>query len=155
MKASKLLSIIKKNLENYPIDYLRNKITDPRYKDPLTKKLAKYNTNIYDEIFTKEITDDFEIKDSVIKNMKKDIGYYFDTYAGGDEENKRFSENISLYLALIAHKPLHPFSMDKNDDVYYLDNKYYCKGRVKYIKDKNSLCRYCVCKNVSFSEMFF
>ena len=41
MKASKLLELIRKDLESYPIDYLRNKVTDPRYRDPLTKKLAK------------------------------------------------------------------------------------------------------------------
>jgi uncharacterized protein (UPF0305 family) len=154
MKASKLLSLIKKNLENYPIDYLRNKVTDPRYKDPLTKKLAEYNTGVYDEIFALELGDDFEIKDGIIRNMKNDIGYYFDTYAGGDEETKRFTESISLYLALIAKKPLHPFSDDKKDDVYCFENEYYCKGRMKYIHDKKSLCRYCVCRNVSFSEMF-
>ena len=155
MKASKLLSMIKKNLEDYPIDYLKNKIIDPRYKDPLVKKLAKYNSEVYDEIFSLEIGDDFEIKDSVIKKMKNDIGYYFDTYTGGDEQNKRFTESISLYLALIAKKPLHPYSEDKKDDVYTSYGAYYCKGRVKYIHDKNSLCRYCVCRNVSFSEMFF
>ena len=96
MKASKLLSMIKKDLESYPIDYLRNKVTDPRYKDPLTKKLAKYNSEVYDEIFALEIADDFEIKDGVIKNMRADIGFYFERYAGGDDETKRFTENISL-----------------------------------------------------------
>ena len=155
MKASKLLSMIRKDLENYPIDYLRNKITDPRYKDPLTKKLAKYNTGVYDEIFSTEIKDDFEIKDGVIKKIRSDIGFYFDRYAGGDDQTKRFTENISLYLALIAKKPLHPFSEDKSDDVYYFDGDYYCKGRMKYIHDPKSLCRYCVCKNVGFSGMFY
>ena len=155
MKASKLLSMIRKDLENYPIDYLRNKVTDPRYRDPLTKQLAKYNSSVYDEIFSTEITDDFEIKDNVIKNMRSDIGFYFDRYAGGDDENKRFTESISLYLALIAKKPLHPFSEDKSDDVYYFDGAYYCKGRMKYIHDKKSLCRYCVCKNVGFNGMFY
>ena len=116
MKASKLLSMIKKDLESYPIDYLRNKVTDPRYKDPLTKKLAKYNSEVYDEIFALEIADDFEIKDGVIKNMRADIGFYFERYAGGDDETKRFTENISLYLALIAKKPMHPFSEDKGDE---------------------------------------
>ena len=125
MKASKLLKLIRENLKDYPIEYLKNKVTDERYKDPLTKKLAKYNSAAYDEIYQKDIVDDFEINDSVIKNIKKDIGYYFDIY--GDEQDKQF---------------------------YYLNGKYYCKGRVKYIKDKNSLCRYCVCKNVGFSGMF-
>ena len=141
MKASKLLSMIKKDLESYPIDYLRNKVTDPRYKDPLTKKLAKYNSEVYDEIFALEIADDFEIKDGVIKNMRADIGFYFERYAGGDDETKRFTENISLYLALIAKKPMHPFSD--------------CKPRMTAIHDERSLCRYCVCKNVGFSGMFY
>ena len=154
MKASKLLKIIRKDLKNYPIDYLRNKVTDPRYIDPLTKKLAKYNSSVYDDIYGMEIIEDFEIKDSVIKNIRSDIGIYFDRYSAGDDENKRFTENISLYLALIAKRPLHPYSEDKKDDVYFFNGDYYCKGRMKYIHDERSLCRYCVCKNISFSGLF-
>lgn len=154
MKASKLLKIIQKNLENYPIDYLRNKVTDERYRDPLTKKLAKYNTSAYDEIYDTVIADDFEIKDDLIKNIKSDIGFYFDRYAPGDEETREFTKYISLYLALIAKKPLHPYSEDKKDDVYFFNGDFYCKGRMKYIHDKKSLCRYCVCKNVGFSGLF-
>lgn len=154
MKASKLLKIIRKNLENYPIDYLKNKATDDRYKDPLTKKLAEYNSSVYDDIYGKDIPEDFEVNDSVIKNIQKDIGYYFDRYAPGDEENREFTKNITLYLALISKKPIHPYSEDKKDDVYYFNNEYYCKGRMKYIHDKNSLCRYCICKNVGFSGLF-
>ena len=155
MKASKLLSLIRKDLENYPIDYLKNKVTDPRYKDPLTKKLAKYNSAVYDEIYSTEIADDFEIDDGVIKNMRADIGFYFHRYAGGDDENKRFTENISLYLALIVKRPLHPFSEDKSDEVYYFDGEYYCRPRMTSIHDEKSLCRYCVCRNVGFSGMFY
>lgn len=154
MKASKLLKIIQKNLENYPIDYLRNKVTDERYKDPLTKKLAKYNTSVYDEIYDTVISDDFEIKDSIIKNIQADIGFYFDRYAPGDSETREFTKNISLYLALIAKRPLHPYSENKKDDVYFFNGDFYCKGRAKYIHDERSLCRYCVCRNVSFSGMF-
>ena len=71
MKASKLLKLIRENLKDYPIEYLKNKVTDERYKDPLTKELAKYNSAAYDEIYQKDIVDDFEINDSVIKNIKK------------------------------------------------------------------------------------
>ena len=53
MKASKLLNEIRENLKDYPIDYLKNKVTDDRYKDPLTKSLAKYNSGVYDEIYEK------------------------------------------------------------------------------------------------------
>ena len=154
MKASKLLKIIRQNLKDYPIDYLRNKAVDDRYKDPLVKKLAKYNSNVYDEIYALDIQDDFEIKDSIIKNIQSDIGFYFDRYAPGDEETREFTKYISLYLVLIAKKPLHPFSENNRDDVYFFNGDYYCKGRARYIHDKKSLCRYCICKNVSFSGMF-
>lgn len=39
MKATELLEEIRENLKDYPIEYLRNKVTDDRYKDPLTKVL--------------------------------------------------------------------------------------------------------------------
>lgn len=154
MKASKLLKIIQTELKDYPIEYLRNKATDDRYKDPLVKQLAKYNSEVYDEIYEFKINDDFEIKNSVINKIKGDINYYFDRYAGGDIETREFTKYISLYLALIAKKPLHPYTDNKKDDVYKLDDAFYCKGRMKYINDKKSLCRYCVCNNVSYMELF-
>ena len=110
MKASKLLKEIKEELKDYPIDYLKNKVTDDRYKDPLTKQLAKYNSGIYDEIYSLDLIDDFKIDNKTIRNIKNDINFYFNTYAGGDIENREFTKYISLYLALIAKKPLHPFS---------------------------------------------
>ena len=154
MKASKLLKIIRENLKDYDIEYLRNKAVDDRYKDPLTKKLAKYNSSVYDDIYGTDILDDFDISDNIIKNIQKDIGFYFDRYAPGDEETREFTKNISLYLALIAEKPLHPYSEDKKEEVYEFNGDFYCKGRIKYIHDKYSLCRYCVCKNVGFAGMF-
>ena len=154
MKASKLLKIIRENLKDYDIEYLKNKAVDDRYKDPLTKKLAKYNSSVYDDIYGTDILDDFDISDNMIKNIQKDIGFYFDRYAPGDEETREFTKNISLYLALIAEKPLHPYSEDKKEEVYEFNGDFYCKGRIKYIHDKYSLCRYCVCKNVGFAGMF-
>lgn len=154
MRATELLEIIRNELKDYPIEYLRNKATDERYKDPLVKKLAKYNSEVYDEIYSSEPEKDFEIKDGVITKFKADIDYYFETYAGGDIETREFTKYISLYLALIAKRPLHPFSDDKKDEVYRLDDSYYCKGRIKYINDKNSLCRYCVCQNAGYFGLF-
>ena len=154
MKASQLLEIIKEDIKDYPIEYLRNKVTDDRYKDPLTKKLAKYNSNVYADIYETVILDDFDIKDKVIENMRQDIKFYFDNYSGGEDEHSLFAENISLHLALIAKKPLHPYGEDKKEEIYFSNDSYYCKGRMKYIHDKKSLCRYCVCKNVGFMDLF-
>lgn len=154
MKASKLLEEIREKLKDYPIDYLKNKVTDDRYKDPLTKQLAKYNSGIYDEIYEFELVDDFKINRKLVQNIKNDINFYFDTYAGGDIENREFTKYISLYLALIAKKPLHPFSENKKEDVYVSDGTYYCKNKIKFLNDRNSLCKYCPCQKVIFSDLF-
>lgn len=106
MRATELLEIIRDELKDYPIEYLRNKATDERYTDPLVKKLAKYNSEVYDEIYSSEPKKDFEIKDGVITKFKADIDYYFETYAGGDIETREFTKYLSLYLALIAKRPL-------------------------------------------------
>lgn len=155
MKASKLLKEIRENLKDYPIDYLKNKVTDERYIDPLTKSLAKYNSGVYDEIYEKKLDEDFKIKDGVIQKIKGDVNFYFDKYVPGDNETKEFTKYITLYLALIVKKPLHPYGDDpKKDEVYFKDNNYYCKGRPMFIKQNKSLCKYCICKNPPFAYLF-
>ena len=155
MKATELLEEIRENLKDYPIEYLRNKVTDDRYKDPLTKSLAKYNSEAWDEIFTLDITDDYDIKDGVVENLKSDIDYYFERYAGGDEETREFTKYISLYLALMAKRPLHPVGESPAKDQVFLENgEYKCKNRIMSIRDENSMCRYCVCKNAGYSFGF-
>jgi uncharacterized protein (UPF0305 family) len=154
MKATELLKDIREKLKDYPINYLKNKVTDERYRDPLTKKLAKYNSSVYDDIYETEIIDDFEIKDNLIQNITDDLNFYFDIYGPGDEENQNFTRGITLYLALIAKRPLHPYGESKKDEIYYSDGKYYCKNRAKYIHDEKTLCRYCACKNVNYFDMF-
>lgn len=155
MKAMELLGEIRENLKDYPIDYLRNKVTDDRYKDVTVKKLAKYNSDTWDEIFSLDIDEDYDIKDGVVNNIKDDIDFYFDNYAGGDIETREFTKYISLYLALIGKKPLHPFGdHPSKDDVFLENGEYKCRGRIVYIKDEKSLCRYCVCKNAGYSFGF-
>jgi len=141
MKANNLLEEIKTNIKDCNIDYLKNKVTDDRYKDPLTKSLAKYNSEAYDEIFQLEISEDFD--------------YYFSRYNPHDEENQNLTRNLSLYFALISKKPLHPFGLNtKKDDVYKYNDNYFCKGKSKYIKEHKSLCRYCICKKAPFEHLF-
>ena len=155
MKASELLAEIRENLKDYPIEYLRNKVTDDRYRDPLTKSLAKYNSEAWDEIFSLDIDEDYDIKDAVVKNIKDDIDFYFNTYAGGDIETREFTKYISLYLALMAKRPLHPVGDNPAKDfVFFQNGEYKCKNRIMSIRDEKSLCRYCVCKNAGYSFGF-
>ena len=156
MKASELILYIRENLKDYPIEYLKNKAQDDRYPDSITKRLAIYNSSIYDEIFDKEIEDDFDIKDSLVKKIEDYVNYYFSIYDPYDDENRDLTRNLCLYLSLIAKKPLHPFGNNPNkDNVYLLNEEYFCKDRTKYLKDENSLCRYCVCKKAGLTFGFF
>lgn len=50
MKSSELILYIKENIKNYPIEYLKKKVQDDRYPDSIRKRLAIYNSSIYDEI---------------------------------------------------------------------------------------------------------
>lgn len=154
MKASSLLEEIRESIKDYNIDYLKNKAVDERYRDLLVRELARYNSETYDEIYDTELDDDFEIDDAEIKKLKDDIDFYFSKYNPHDEENKNLTKHISLYLAFIAKKPLHPYGDSKKSDVFEKDYVFYCKGRANYIKEKNSLCRYCCCKNMPFNLMF-
>lgn len=155
MKATDLLEKIRENLKDYPIDYLKRKATDDRYPDSITKRLAIYNSSIYDGIYEKNIEEDYEIKDSVIKNMEDDVDYYFSVYDPGDIETRDFTRELSLYLVLIAKKPLHPFGDNSaKDDIFLENGEFKCKNRIIHIKDERSLCRYCVCKNAGYSFGF-
>lgn len=154
MKKSELLKDIRENLKDFNIEYVRNKVTDERYRDPLTKKLAKHNSDAYDEIFETEIIDDDEIPDERIAGLKSDIDYYFGEYNPHDEENQKLTKYICLYLSFISKKPLHPFGDSPKDDVYQMGGEYFCKGKANYIKDRNSLCKYCCTRVAPFNHFF-
>ena len=72
-----------------------------------------------------------------------------------DSITKRLAIYNSLYLVLIAKKPLHPFGDNPTKyDVFLENGEYKCKNRIIHIKDERSLCRYCVCKNAGYSFGF-
>lgn len=155
MQARELLGKIRENLKDYPIDYLKRKAIGDRYPDSITKRLAIYNSSIYDEIYENDIEEDYEIRDSVIKNIEDDVNYYFSIYDSGDIETRDFTRELSLYLVLISKKPLHPYGNDPLKDNVFLENdEFKCKNRIIHIKDERSLCRYCICKNAGYSFGF-
>ncbi len=149
MRALSLLKEIREKIKDYNIDYLKNKAIDERYNDPIIRELARYNSEIYDEIYNIELSEDFKINDSKIQKLKNDIDLYFSKYNFHDEENQNLIKYISLYLVFIALKPLHPYGYSKKFNVFLKNNVFYCKGRTNFIKEENSLCKYCCCKKYS------
>ena len=113
--------------------------------------MSKYNLENFNEAINSSFEGlDEEVDEKRLKDFQKGIDYYFSLYAPDDEEFKDFIKAISIYLTFIAKKPLHPpgivFSNGKR--VYKKENTYYCTGKNIFMKDKLSLCKYCVCRQV-------
>ena len=146
MKASELLLKLKKCMEKY-----KPKIQDIGEKDSLNQIMSKYNLENFNEImnFQPDKLDE-EVDEVKLNDLKNRIDHYFSLYAPEDKDFKEFIKAVSIYLTFIAKKPLHPpgivFSNDER--VYKKDNTYYCTGKRTFIKDKLSLCKYCVCKGI-------
>ena len=119
MKATDLLEKIRENLKDYPIDYLKRKATDDRYPDSITKRLAIYNSSIYDEIYAKDIEEDYEIRDEVIKNIEDELK------RAGNAGQKAFNDikdNYKLYT---------PKNKYKDADIFTADEERYEELRIK------------------------
>lgn len=88
-----------------------------------------------------------EVDEENVKDMETRIDHYFQFHGTGDDEFKEFIKGISIYLSLIAGKPLHPpgIVFSNKTTVYEREGVYYCTGKKNFIKDELSLCKYCIC----------
>ncbi len=119
--------------------------------DPLDRMMSRYNLDNYNEIInhTTEGLDE-KIDTEKLDDFTVRIDNYFDTYAPNQEEFKEFIRIISIYLTFIAKKPLHPPGIRFSDGsgVCLDGDSYYCSAKKVFIKDKLSLCKYCVAKTI-------
>jgi len=136
-------------MQNYKSKIRHSEGSSNEKNDSITYIMSKYNLENFNEIMNSLFEGpDVEIGEEDLKDFQDRIDYYFSLYAPEDEEFKEFIKAISIYLTFIVKKPLHPpgivFSNGKR--VYKTDNAYYCTGKSIFIKDKLSLCKYCVCR---------
>lgn len=146
MKTSELLLKLKKNMEKY-----RPKMQDNRKSDSINQIMSKYNLENFNEIMNLSPEEyDEEIDEEKLKDLQDRIDHYFSLYAPDDDDFKEFIKAISIYLTFIAKKPLHPLGIifSNGKHVYKKDNVYYCTGKSIFIKDKLSLCKYCICNGI-------
>ena len=117
----------------------------------ITYAMSKYNLKNFNDIMNSSFEElDDEIHEEKLKDFQDRIDHYFSLYASDDEKFKEFIKAISLYLTFIAKKPLHPpgIIFSNGIQVYKKQEVYFCTGRSVFIKDKLSLCKYCVCKQL-------
>jgi uncharacterized protein (UPF0305 family) len=119
--------------------------------DDVQVALSIYNFENFENLINSSFDGpDKEVDIIKLEDLKKRIDNYFDEYAQGDESFKEFIKIISIYLTFIEKKPLHPpgIIFSGGDTVYKKGNEYFCTGKKYFINEKQSLCKYCVCRNI-------
>lgn len=149
MKSSELFLKLKHDIEQYIPKIKHNYGDVNEYKNSIHRTMSKYNFENFNEIINSSFEElDEEVDEEKLKDFQDRIDHYFSLYTPDDEEFKEFIKTISIYLTFIAKKPLHPpgIVFSNGNTVYKKDNVYYCTGKSVFIKDKLSLCKYCVCR---------
>ena len=151
MKSNELLSELKHEISMFK-PRIKSSVGDSGQNlDPLNRMMSRYNQENFNEIInTTADRLDSEINEEKLDDFKARIDNYFDTYAPNQEEFKEFIRIISIYLSFIAKKPLHPpgIKFSNGFGVYLEGDSYYCSAKKVFIKDKLSLCKYCVAKTI-------
>ena len=76
------------------------------------------------------------------------IDRYMEENAPDQPDLARYVRMVSIYLAFIAKKPLHPPGMVLSDgrSIASKHGNYYCPLKKKQLHERLSLCQYCVSK---------
>lgn len=117
--------------------------------------MSKYDLDIFHEILeTDGIGSDHRIDSQELGRFTLQIDRYMDAQAPGQVQLKKYIRIISTYLVFIARRPLHSpdIAFFGNSKIVKKNNAYYCPAKSVYIKEKDSLCKYCVCKSEKGSE---
>jgi uncharacterized protein (UPF0305 family) len=150
MKTALLFQKIKADLESYGEKVKSSHDQGSNSAENIHGTMSKYNWNNFQEIMNSS-PDNFsgEIDVNDLKDIEARIDHYFQLYGSGGDEFKEFIKGISIYLSLIAGKPLHPpgIVFSNETTVYEKDGVYYCTGKNIFIKEELSLCKYCICQS--------
>lgn len=152
MKASELFVTIKsdmKKLSVYKSKIEQKILTGNEDSNSIGFLMTKYNYDNFIGILNSEnIFPDFEIDDDKLRDFQHRLDNYLNLYAPDDADLKQYITCISIYLAFIVHRPLHPPGLEFSNGarVFEKDGLVYCSGKRTFIKEDLSLCKYCVCK---------
>lgn len=160
MNSEDLFKLLKKEAEYFSIEDLVKKHGfdvqeihhlqgSLKYKSQL---IAKYDLEMFFEIKNKDNIDTIEdIDPDVLNDFTFRIDKYMDKNAPDKIDFKRYIRIVSTYLAFIVKKPLHPPGMIFNGDQIIVgrDNNFFCPIKNKWLNLELSLCKYCVCLDIS------
>jgi len=151
MYASDLLARISRDLDTIP-DYIarieRARQEKKEGSAGVLSHLGDYNYATYTEIRSQNFVEpDFSIDPKRVKECELALARYLDRHAPGNRELKIYVTAISLYLAFLARRPLHPPGTSSGEiHIIKRGDEYHCTGKRKYRDDPGALCRFCICR---------
>ena len=153
MYASALLSRIRRDLDTIPEYTARigQERQEKRVGPPdVVSLLGDYNYATYTGIRGQNTVEpDFPLDPVRVNACEEALHRYLDRYAPGNRELKTYVTAISLYLAFIARRPLHPPGVELSQGIRITkrEDAYLCTGKARYLRDPDSLCRFCICRS--------
>lgn len=146
IRSSTLFSKLKKDIKAY--QYPKINIKGYEKDKSINHAISKYNMENFNQIIHSNFQGEDEVDEKKLEDFKKGIDHYFNLYAPGNEDFKELIKIISIYLTFIVKKPLHPpgIFFPNGTTVNQKGETYYCTGKRIFLKDNESLCKYCICK---------
>ena len=87
-----------------------------------------------------------EIDNDAIAALESTLDAYMDAYAPNQQNLKKYIKLVSLYLAFVAKRPLHPASIvapESNRGAATINSRYCVVGEAD-LDERFPICRYCV-----------
>jgi len=112
--------------------------------------VAAYDWQAFNELLAIDrAPEDGVIEEDALADFRERIDRYMSAHLPGNEGFRDYVRTVSVYLAFIARRPLHPPGMkfSGGKEIALVEGIWRCPGKNAYAGEPASLCRYCVCKS--------
>lgn len=155
MKSLELLASLRKQAESIPFTDEVRSATDSlpiEYEtgsiEYASECMRRYNYEAYLEITDPEtIVDVADVDNDAVVEFESILDAYMEAYAPNRPNLTKYIRLVSLYLAFVAKRPLHPPSITVPKPSRGIHSKitHYCvAGRDDDLDERFPICRYCV-----------
>jgi uncharacterized protein (UPF0305 family) len=117
--------------------------------DDAASAVAAYDLQAFDDLLALDHAPrGGAVDEAALADFRERIDRYMSAHMPGNEGFKDYVRTVSVYLALIVRKPLHPPGMrfSGGKEIALVGGIWRCPGKKEYAGDPVSLCKYCVCK---------
>lgn len=122
----------------------------PGKGDDPASLVAAYDYQAFEELLGRDsVSCGGEVDDAALADFRRRVDQYMDAHAPGSEAFKDYVRTVSVYLAFVVRRPLHPpgLRLAPGKVIALVDGVWRCPGKREHAGDPTSLCRYCVCRS--------